>query len=186
MITFVGGLPRTGKTTFARSLSTDQIQDFVDLDRARWALSELLPLSGELEKPAGRGYEEWLRGIQAREDVLWKNFSDRYARAVGYDGGRALLVGVIRPEQLVNFPYPHRAVFFVDSKLSERIEKILSSDNENNWLLGWDESEIKAWVDFQEPAAGDFLPRDNRVIDVAKHGYSGAHELARNILNLQP
>lgn len=179
----IGGTPRTGKTTFYRTNNWDN-GDRVDLDHLRWTMAPFLGLSESLEFPEvfmRLPVEDWMLKMDEREDQIWA-LAERYVKASKFAGNPVTLCGNIRPrhlDNLIQIDPSIKSVFWVDTKIEDRIFKIVSF-SERNWQKGWNREELLRWTELTKIRALNVVKeaeeRGFPVVDIATGGYELATE----------
>lgn len=194
MIRLIGGTARSGKSTLLRSLPLDARHDILCLDRLRWTVSSAVGLDEDIESPdrmplTDEKYGPWRGKLADRENKVWA-LADRYARAVDFDGGDAILCGTIRPDHIGLHPHPYDylGVILVDTGIAERALSIARGYGDNNWQSSWSDEDILRWADLNARMARTQVEMGKSlgvsVLDVAEIGYDEAQSQARSILDL--
>jgi len=162
MIYFIGGAPRSGKTTTMQRLnerrplltaSTDAIRNVSKgminpEDNPRlFKLNSGNYASEDYRKLLRDSPVEVLRMEELQSEEVWKSVLDY----IGYyqrDGKEAVIEGVaVLPSQLSKVDFDYKVVYLTAKDQTEAIIKHALSD-ENDWLHKYDEQAIRAFCDF--------------------------------------
>lgn len=187
MIRFVGGLPRTGRTTFASSLNIPRGTEFIDTSRVPGMLPENPGFDPERDY-LGEEFAQWGVKVADIENKVWWQFTNGYARSVVASGGSALIVGGIRPDHTVGHPtkYESRSVFFVDTKMSKHALANIRDDDGINRYSSWSDEEIVIWAERIEKRSKRIVHYGSEmgahVFDVGVLGMSDAQGLAATVM----
>lgn len=187
MIRFVGGLPRTGRTTFASSLNIPRGTEFLDTSRVTRLIGDT-PSNIDPERDfLDQGHGKWRGKVADIENKVWWQFTNGYAKSVVASGGDALIVGDIRPDHTSLYPngYEARSVFFVDTKMTEHALANIREDSINRFSE-WSDDEIALWAGYIELRSHAILKYGSEmgahVFDVGVLGMSDAQALAATVM----
>lgn len=162
IIYFIGGAPRSGKTTTMKKLnerhpilsaSTDAIRN-VSKGMIRpednpklFKVNAGNYASEEYQRLLKEDPEQALRMEEAQSEEVWKSVLD----FIGYyqrDGKEAAVEGVaILPKELAKVDFAYKVVYVVAKNQTEAIIKHALED-ENDWLNKYDENAMRAFCDF--------------------------------------
>ena len=162
LIYFIGGAPRSGKTTTMHKLnerypilsaSTDAIRNVSkgmikpEDNPKLFKLNAGNYASEEYQRLLKEDPEQALKIEEAQSEEVWKSVLD----FIGYyqrDGKDAAVEGVaILPKELAKVDFAYKVVYVVAKNQTEAIIKHALED-ENDWLHKYDEQAIRAFCDF--------------------------------------
>lgn len=179
MIYFVGGGARCGKSTLARKLLERLPRAaYLSGDSFRQAIKPVLPLFHTIRVEASspeayiRHYkehaEEAITESLRQSEAIWP-FIERYVNAYFHESSCDLVVESIDiwPQFVGQVQTPHRAVFLVDSNLTQWQRVMKHSRRENDWITakGLTQDQVEAWAFYN-------AQRSRRVAEEARrYGY---------------
>lgn len=162
IIYFIGGAPRSGKTTIMQKLnvrhpilsaSTDAIRNVSKGMIQPEDNPELFKVNAgnyasvEYQKLLIENPQEALRQEEAQSEEVWKSVLD----FIGYyqrDGKEAAVEGVaILPKELAKVDFDYKVVYVIAKNQTEAIIEHALKDV-NDWLHKYDERAVRAFCDF--------------------------------------
>ena len=182
MIRFIGGLSRTGKSTFGAQIAR---RDGLRLE-TDW-LSARKPLHPDISgNPWDDQFNAWARLSVDYENRAWDAVSTYIGSAVEEEADLTV-IGSSQPGHVLTYPcdFEYRAVFFVDTKMSEHIVDDVF-DRIGSPMSGWTSDEVRQWGRFIDRRSETIIRLGEslgaHIFDIGKMGMNDAQSHAATVM----